>query len=56
MFYLACPENRVAEDPQHLWHMEHHDMHVGSDMLALVALHQIPQLDKVTNPLFGLYR
>ena len=44
----------VAEDPEHLWHIVNHDVHVGSDMLALVTLHQIPQLDKITDPLFGL--
>ena len=40
----------VAEDPQQPWHIEHHDVHVGSDMLVLVALHQAPQLNKVAYP------
>ena len=45
MFYLLTLSRKlldVAEDPQHLWHMKHHDVHVGSDMLSLVALHHIP--------------
>jgi len=32
----------IAKVSQHLWDMEHHDVHVGSDILALVALHQSP--------------
>ena len=34
--------------------MVNHDVHVGSDMLVLVTLHQILQLDNITDPLFGL--
>ena len=40
--YPARKLLNVAEDPQHLSHMKHYDMHVGSDMLSLVPLHHIP--------------
>ena len=32
----------VAKVFQHLWDMEHNDVHVGSDMLVLTDLHQSP--------------